>query len=209
MQIGIATKVFASSLIISLLASCSSTSTISDAVSTADLAQPAATSAALEDSNAVEQRAAEEAAAVAAQEAAAAAQEAAAAAQEAAAQKAAALAAQQQEDQRKALPHTIYFDFDQSMIKAEFRKVLDSHAAYLINNLAVSLILEGHADEHGTREYNMALGERRGNAVSRYLVVQGVSSSAIEVISFGEERPVSIGSWSENRRVQIKYLDAK
>ena len=71
-------------------------------------------------------------------------------------------------------------------------------------------MLEGHADERGTREYNMALGERRGNSVSRYLVVQGVSVDAIEVVSFGEERPVNEGhdeaSWSENRRVEIRYV---
>ncbi|HIG36721.1 MAG TPA: peptidoglycan-associated lipoprotein, partial [Oceanospirillaceae bacterium] len=73
------------------------------------------------------------------------------------------------------------------------------------------IVLEGHADERGTREYNIALGERRGNAVSRYLVVQGVSVDAIEVVSFGEERPVNAGhdsaSWAENRRVEIRYIN--
>ena len=88
--------------------------------------------------------------------------------------------------------------------------MLNGHAAYLAQNPGARIVLEGHADERGTREYNMALGERRGNSVSRYLVVQGVSVDAIEVVSFGEERPVNEGhdeaSWSENRRVEIRYV---
>ncbi len=87
--------------------------------------------------------------------------------------------------------------------------MLNGHAAFLAQNPGARIVLEGHADERGTREYNMALGERRGNSVSRYLVVQGVSVDAIEVVSFGEERPVNEGhnesSWSENRRVEIRY----
>ena len=110
-----------------------------------------------------------------------------------------------------ALAHIIYFDFDQSTIKPEFRTALNSHAAYLSQNLSARIVLEGHADERGTREYNIALGERRGNAVSRYLVVQGVSIEAIEVVSFGEERPVNSGSDSaslaENRRVEVRYVN--
>jgi len=109
------------------------------------------------------------------------------------------------------LAHVIYFDFDQSTIKAEFRMALNGHAAYLSQNPSARVVLEGHADERGTREYNIALGERRGNAVSRYLVFQGVSVDAIEVVSFGEERPVNAGqdsaSWSENRRVEIRYIN--
>ncbi len=194
MQIGISTKVFATSLMISLLAACSSTSTVSDAASTTDSVQIAAINSVQEDSNAAEQIASEAAAAQAV------------VAQEAAVQ-AAALAAQQRENQLNALRYTIYFDFDQSMIKAEFRKVLNNHVVYLANNPGIRLLLEGHADERGTREYNMALGERRGNAVSRYLVVQGVSADSIEVISFGEERPVSERFWAENRRVEIRYLN--
>jgi peptidoglycan-associated lipoprotein len=213
MQIGTATKVFATSLMISLLAACSSTGKISDAASATDLAQTAAVDSVQVDSTAVEEAAAiaaqEAAAAIAAQGAAAAiaAQEAAAAI---AAQEAVALAAEKQKNQARALAHIIYFDFDQSTIKPEFREVLNGHAAYLASNPSARLVLEGHADERGTREYNMALGERRANAVSRYLVLQGVSGNVIEVVSFGEERPVvdSYGeeSWSENRRVELKYL---
>jgi len=70
-------------------------------------------------------------------------------------------------------------------------------------------VLEGHADERGTREYNMALGERRAKAVSRFLTVQGAGSNQIEVVSYGEERPAMMGhdegSWSQNRRVELKY----
>jgi peptidoglycan-associated lipoprotein len=123
------------------------------------------------------------------------------------------VAAQKQQAQKaaEALAHVIYFDFDQSTIKAEFRTALNGHAAYLSQNPSAKIVLEGHADERGTREYNIALGERRGNAVSRYLVVQGVSIEAIEVVSFGEERPVNSGSDSaslaENRRVEVRYVN--
>jgi len=135
------------------------------------------------------------------------------AAQQAADNAAAQLAAQKQQAQKaaQALAHVIYFDFDQSTIKAEFRTALNGHAAYLSQNPSAKIVLEGHADERGTREYNIALGERRGNAVSRYLVVQGVSIGAIEVVSFGEERPVNSGSDSaslaENRRVEVRYVN--
>ena len=135
------------------------------------------------------------------------------AAQQAADNAAAQVAAQKQQAQKaaEALAHVIYFDFDQSTIKAEFRTALNGHAAYLSQNPSAKIVLEGHADERGTREYNIALGERRGNAVSRYLVVQGVSIEAIEVVSFGEERPVNSGSDSaslaENRRVEVRYVN--
>ncbi|OPX54681.1 peptidoglycan-associated lipoprotein [Oceanospirillum multiglobuliferum] len=104
---------------------------------------------------------------------------------------------------------TIYFDFDQSSIRADSREVLDLHVAYLRANPMAKVTLEGHADERGTREYNMALGLRRGNAVKSYFQVQGVSASQIEVTSYGEERPAVIGhnqsAWSKNRRVEINY----
>jgi peptidoglycan-associated lipoprotein len=107
------------------------------------------------------------------------------------------------------LQSVVYFDFDQSMLGSETRAILLAHAEAL-KTAPRSVRLEGHADERGSREYNMALGERRGNAVSRYLVLQGVAANAIEVVSFGEERPVNAssnsGSWAENRRVELKYL---
>ena len=86
-------------------------------------------------------------------------------------------------------------------------RALDVHAKDLKANGA-RVVLEGHADERGTREYNMALGERRAKAVQRYLVLQGVSPAQLEVVSYGEERPVATGSdeqsWAQNRRVELR-----
>lgn len=100
-----------------------------------------------------------------------------------------------------------YFDFDQAVLKPESLAALRIHAQRLIAN-PVSVRLEGHADERGTREYNMALGERRGSSVKEFLVLQGVDASLLEVISYGEERPASLdsteSSWALNRRVEIK-----
>lgn len=104
---------------------------------------------------------------------------------------------------------TFYFDFDQSDLKPEAREALVYHANRLQENPNMSVRLEGHADERGTREYNLALGERRAQSVERYLQVQGVSSSQIETISYGEEMPVASGSteaaYARNRRVELKY----
>ncbi len=100
-----------------------------------------------------------------------------------------------------------YFDYDQSTLKSEARSALLLHAESLKASPR-SIRLEGHADERGSREYNMALGERRANAVRDFLVLQGVDSYLIETISYGEEQPVSVGSdeysWSQNRRVELK-----
>lgn len=100
-----------------------------------------------------------------------------------------------------------YFDFDKAILKADARAALMIHAESLKANPR-SIRLEGHADERGSREYNMALGERRANAVRDFLVLQGVDSYLIETISYGEERPASVGSdegsWSQNRRVELK-----
>jgi len=104
---------------------------------------------------------------------------------------------------------TIYFDFDSSEIKAGDREVILAHARYLADNADTKIVLEGHADERGTREYNIALGERRAKAVTQLMTLQGVAQSQIDVISFGEERPVALGhdesAWSVNRRVEILY----
>ncbi len=99
------------------------------------------------------------------------------------------------------LDTVFYFDFNQSTLKAEARAALTAHAARLQGS-AGSVRLDGHADEKGTREYNMALGERRANAVRDFLIMQGVSATRFDVVSFGEERPV--GSDAENRRVELK-----
>lgn len=104
---------------------------------------------------------------------------------------------------------TIYFDYDRSDVKEEYQKILKAHATYLANHQSASVILEGHADERGSREYNVGLGERRSNAVRKVLSLQGAASTQMESISFGEERPVSFGhddsSWKLNRRVEIIY----
>jgi peptidoglycan-associated lipoprotein len=106
------------------------------------------------------------------------------------------------------LSNVVYFDFDQYALTAESRAVLLAHADKL-KGASVAVRLEGHADERGSREYNMALGEKRANAVRDFLVTQGVSGSSLEVVSFGEEQPAATGSdeasWSQNRRVEVKY----
>jgi peptidoglycan-associated lipoprotein len=107
------------------------------------------------------------------------------------------------------LKTVFYFDFDKTVIHADAFEDLSAHAKYLASHPDTRLVLEGHADERGTREYNMALGERRAKAVSRFLTVQGAGSNQIEVVSYGEERPAMMGhdegSWSQNRRVELKY----
>ena len=214
MQVVNLSKIIASSVLVAFLAACSSTGETTDASASAQAAQVAAEAASLAQTQADAQalKDAQEAAAAAALIEAQALADA-EAAQQAADNAAAKVAAQKQQAQKaaEALAHVIYFDFDQSTIKAEFRTALNGHAAYLSQNPSAKIVLEGHADERGTREYNIALGERRGNAVSRYLVVQGVSIEAIEVVSFGEERPVNSGSDSaslaENRRVEVRYVN--
>lgn len=103
----------------------------------------------------------------------------------------------------------VYFDFDQDTLKPEFTAIIGCHAKYLRDRPSAQITLEGHADERGTREYNLGLGERRGNAVSSAVQGQGGSSSQLSVVSYGEERPVNTASneaaWAQNRRVEIVY----
>lgn len=103
----------------------------------------------------------------------------------------------------------IYFEFDQSTIRAEYVDILTAHANFLTRMNNVTIRLEGHADERGTPEYNIALGERRAKAVADFLISSGVASERIEVISYGEERPAALGhndsAWNKNRRVELKY----
>ncbi len=112
------------------------------------------------------------------------------------------------DDEMEELDTLIYFDFDQATLKPEARALLLAHAERLKES-PTDVRLEGHADERGSREYNMALGERRANAVRDFLVLQGVRRSDLEVVSYGEERPLAMGSsesaWEQNRRVEIKY----
>lgn len=100
-----------------------------------------------------------------------------------------------------------YFDYDRSTLTYETRQALDAHAG-ILSNSSRSIRLEGHADDRGTREYNLALGERRAKSIADYLVLQGVSRSQIESISYGEEKPLAFGqnedSYRKNRRVELK-----
>ena len=104
---------------------------------------------------------------------------------------------------------TIYFDFDSSDIRPEFADVVTTNARRLAGNPALRVRLEGHTDERGSREYNIALGERRAQAVRRGLMLQGVADAQVVTVSYGEERPASDGSdeaaWALNRRVEIVY----
>ena len=103
----------------------------------------------------------------------------------------------------------IYFDFDSSVVKDEFTAVVEAHANYLSANPRARVTLEGHADERGTREYNLGLGERRSIAVEQFLQLLGASPSQLQTVSYGEERPLDFGhderAWQANRRVELVY----
>ena len=102
------------------------------------------------------------------------------------------------------VPDRVFFATNESILTTRSRDTLRKQATWLRKNPEISVVLEGHADERGTREYNLALGERRANAAKDYLMTYGVSASRISVISYGKERPVDSGSnplaWSKNRR---------
>lgn len=102
-----------------------------------------------------------------------------------------------------------FFGFDSSSVSGEDLAVVQAHAAYLINNPVMIVRLEGHADERGSREYNLALGERRAQTLSDLLIAEGVNSGQIEIISYGEEKPLELGHeeafWAQNRRVELTY----
>ncbi|NQZ52411.1 MAG: peptidoglycan-associated lipoprotein Pal [Moritella sp.] len=105
--------------------------------------------------------------------------------------------------------HVVYFGFDQQAVTAEYGELLQDHANFLIDNPAVKVLVEGHADERGTPGYNIALGERRANAVVKYLNNLGVSSSQISTVSYGEEKPVDTShtnaAFTQNRRAVLVY----
>lgn len=139
--------------------------------------------------------------------AAAAAEAAARSAAERAGAEAAGSSQQRLQDAVVAVGNVFYFDYDSSNLKPQAQAALDAHIALLRTNER-SVRLEGHTDERGTREYNMALGERRANTVRDYMVVNGIPSFRIETVSYGEEQPIAYGSgeanWSQNRRVELK-----
>ena len=102
------------------------------------------------------------------------------------------------------VPDRVFFATNESVLTTKSRDTLRKQATWLRKNSDINIVVEGHADERGTREYNLALGERRANAVKDYLMTYGVSADRISVISYGKERPVDSGSnplsWSKNRR---------
>lgn len=113
------------------------------------------------------------------------------------------------EMQRRLAQRIIYFDFDNAEIRPEFRDIVAAHAASLARSPNMRVRLEGHADERGSREYNIGLGERRAQSVRRALMLQGVGDGQIVTVSYGEERPAQSGSdeaaWAKNRRVELVY----
>lgn len=126
---------------------------------------------------------------------------------ESAEQSAAAREMQRLQDAAAAAGNVFYFEFDSSALSRQTIAALDAHIAVLQRSDR-NVRLEGHTDERGTREYNIALGERRANSVRDYMVANGIGSYRIESVSYGEERPVAYGSsessWSQNRRVELK-----
>ena len=105
----------------------------------------------------------------------------------------------------------VFFDFDKSDLTSEARATLDRQAAWLKKYGSVNVTIEGHCDERGTREYNLALGERRATAVKNYLVAAGISTARVKTLSYGKERPVALGSdeasWAKNRRAVTVTID--
>ena len=103
----------------------------------------------------------------------------------------------------------VYFDFDSYVVKPEFQSLIDAHAKYLLANKARKVAVEGHTDERGGREYNLALGQKRAEAVRRALGLLGVSDLQVEAVSFGKEKPAATGgdeaSMAQNRRAEINY----
>jgi peptidoglycan-associated lipoprotein len=104
---------------------------------------------------------------------------------------------------------SVYFDFDSNVVKDEFRPLVQAHARYMVEHRDSRARIEGNCDERGSREYNLALGQRRAEAVKKIMTVLGVSDGRIETISYGEEKPVAMGhdeaAWAKNRRADIKY----
>lgn len=104
---------------------------------------------------------------------------------------------------------SIYFDYDSYIVKDEFKPVIEAHAKYLVANKGRKIAVQGNTDDRGGREYNLALGQKRSEAVRKSLALLGVSPDQIEAVSFGKEKPKALGSdeaaWAENRRADIVY----
>ncbi|MCW5631855.1 MAG: peptidoglycan-associated lipoprotein Pal [Rubrivivax sp.] len=102
----------------------------------------------------------------------------------------------------------VYFDFDSFAIRDEFRPLIEGHARVLAGNRGKRMVIEGHTDERGGREYNLALGQKRAEAVLRSMALLGASDGQLEAVSYGKERPVALGSdeaaWAKNRRAELK-----
>jgi peptidoglycan-associated lipoprotein len=111
--------------------------------------------------------------------------------------------------QPEAMARVVYFDYDSFEVRAEYAATLEANARYLKTNSGRKIALEGHTDERGGREYNLALGQKRAEAVRRSLSLMGVSESQMEPVSFGEEKPAALGmdeeSYAKNRRVELTY----
>lgn len=110
--------------------------------------------------------------------------------------------------QAAGLGRVVYFDFDSFVVKEDFRSLIESHARILAANKSKRMVVEGHADERGSREYNLALGQKRAEAVAKSLALLGANDAQLEAVSFGKERPVAMGSdeaaWAKNRRAELK-----
>jgi peptidoglycan-associated lipoprotein len=106
------------------------------------------------------------------------------------------------------LDRVVYFDYDSFVVKEDFRSLIESHAKVLAANKGKRMVVEGHTDERGGREYNLALGQKRAEAVAKSLALLGASDTQLEAVSFGKERPVAMGSdeaaWAKNRRAELK-----
>ena len=104
---------------------------------------------------------------------------------------------------------SVYFEFDSNIVKDEFKPLVSAHARYLQQNRGIKMTVQGHADDRGSREYNLALGQRRADAVRQMMQLLGAQNDQIETVSFGEEKPRATGndekSWSENRRADLAY----
>lgn len=107
----------------------------------------------------------------------------------------------------------VFFNFDSSNLSAESKATLNLMVKYLEKNAKVNILIEGHTDERGTREYNIALGQRRAAAVKKYLITKGISANRVKIISYGKEKPDFIGnnesSWSKNRRAVSVIIESK